>query len=88
MIAADKIVITIANVLGLSETIPMIPKISDKGTHPNTSNPPRAAMGLPQPGLKTIIITIVATATANNFAEIFPNRMGLLSFFGLDKSRL
>jgi len=88
MIAAAKIVMIIANVLGLSEMIPIIPKISDKGIHPNISNPPRAAMGLPQPGLKTIMITMVATATENNFAEIFPNRMDLLSFFGPDKSRL
>ena len=54
--------------------IPIMPNIKATGDEKIRSNPPRAATGLPHPGLHISITTIVAASKANNAADIFPNR--------------
>ena len=68
-------VVIIASNLRWSQMIPTMPNIKAVGNENITSNPPRAARGLPQPGRSTITATIVATATPNRVAEIFPKRI-------------
>jgi hypothetical protein len=65
-------VVMIARVLGRSLAIPIIPKSRATGTDRTMSNPPRAASGLPQPGWRAIMQTIVKPAAARNVADIFP----------------
>lgn len=84
----DRTVMTMAKTLGLSSTMPRIPKISDNGNVPSISSAPSTASGSPQPGLLINMTRNVTAATANNHAEIFPNRMGVLSLFEAVKSRL
>ena len=67
------VVITASNLLR-SQMIPTMPNIKAAGDEKIRSNPPRAATGLPHPGLHTSITTIVAASKANNAADIFPNR--------------
>ena len=73
--ARTRIVMTIARVLDRSCTMPIIPKIRDNGKHPNISNAPSDAIGLPHPGRRTVSSRNVANAIPNNIAEIFPNRI-------------
>jgi hypothetical protein len=65
--------ITLASTFDLSRKTPITPKIRDIGRHPNISNAPSVAMGLPHPGCKTISNANVPSAIASNVAEIFPN---------------
>jgi len=52
--------------------MPIMPKIKAVGKDSIISSPPRTASGLPQPGLKIIVQTIVRPAIARNVADIFP----------------
>jgi hypothetical protein len=75
--------ITPASTFDLSLKIPITPKIRDIGRHPNISNAPSDAIGLPHPGCKTVSKTNVPRAIANNVAEIFPNFICTAYPFGL-----
>jgi len=70
---AITVVIMASNLLR-SQMIPTMPNIKAAGDEKIRSNPPRAATGLPHPGLHISITTIVAASKANNAADIFPNR--------------
>jgi hypothetical protein len=52
--------------------IPMMPNIKAAGKENITSNPPRAARGLPQPGWHRNKRINVAPAIINKVADIFP----------------
>ncbi len=69
------IVVIIASILRLSQTIPTMPTIKAAGNEKIISSPPRAARGLPQPGLSIISAHIVTAAMPNKIAEIFPKRI-------------
>ena len=62
----------IANRLLLSRMMPIKPNARAVGNKNITSNPPRVARGLPQPGLNRNRATNIATAIINRVADIFP----------------
>ena len=68
-------VVVIASDLRLSTIIPTIPNIRAIGTDVIMSNPPRAPIGLPQPGFKMISVSKAAAAMPSSTADGFPNRI-------------
>jgi len=58
--------------------IPMMPNIRAAGNENITSNPPRIARGLPQPGWHRNTRTNVAPAMISKVADIFPKRISFL----------
>jgi hypothetical protein len=71
----EMIVIIIASSLRRSRMIPIIPTIRQVRMEKITSSPARAARGLPQPDLITIIAHIVADAMPSRIAEIIPKHI-------------
>jgi hypothetical protein len=61
-----------ASRLLLSQMMPIMPNTRAAGKENITSSPPRAARGLPQPGLHRDNRITVAPAMINNVADIFP----------------
>jgi len=53
----------------------MMPTIKAAGNESITSNPPRAARGLPHPGFSIKSVRIAAAAMPSKVAEIFPKRI-------------
>ena len=68
-------VVTIGRILLLSKMMPRMPRTKAAGTESIIANPPRAAIGLPQPGRRMKSIAITMGATASKAAEIFPRRI-------------
>ncbi|MHC4587473.1 MAG: hypothetical protein ACYS3N_23350 [Planctomycetota bacterium] len=68
-------VVIIASTLRRSRTIPIIPTITEAGIQEITSSPPRAAIGLPQPGRRIVIAAMVRIPMTSNVSAIFPNRI-------------
>jgi hypothetical protein len=68
MIMAD----IIARNLCLSNMMPNTDITIDAGIPNNISNPPRAATGLPQPGLHLMSTAYATTAIPKRAADIFP----------------
>jgi hypothetical protein len=68
-------VVTIASDLRRSFAIPRMPKSRAAGNENIVSNPPRAAIGLPQPGLHRNAIRSVPPAMPSRAADIFPKRI-------------
>ena len=62
----------IASCLLLSKMMPIMPNTRAAGKENITSNPPRVARGLPQPGSNRNRATNIAPAIINSAADIFP----------------
>jgi hypothetical protein len=76
---ADSMVVVIASHLCVSKIMPMMPNIKETGSENNISSPPRTGIGLPQPGLRTHIVTITAPTITQKAAESFPKSIFLHS---------
>jgi hypothetical protein len=76
---AATIVVTTASHFFLSRIIPRTPSTKAAGGENIMAQPARMAIGLPQPGLKSIKNRMTARRMASNAADILPKRIVLSS---------
>jgi len=69
------ITVEIAKNLRLSQMIPTVPNTKAPRNESFPSRSPRAAIGLPQPGLSNNVALAVRTAARSNDIAIFPKRI-------------
>jgi len=73
----------IAGLLFLSTTTPMRLRINPSGVRKTMPSPPRAEIGLPQPGRSRHIVATMAKAMMENTRPIRPTLAAGLSWIGV-----